>query len=79
MPLFWNSIFRKSSFKCKTQFLDNRVIANLDLEKKKIYGTQVPWIWVPFKELEFMELEFHLNIFKELEFHEHKFHKFFFF
>ena len=33
-------------------------------KKKKICGTQVP-----FKELEFMELEFHLSIFKELEFY----------
>ena len=43
MPLFWNSIFRKSSFKCKTRFWKNRVIANVDLEKKK------------FMELEFHE------------------------
>ena len=35
MPLFWNSIFRKSSSKCKTRFLDNRVIVKLNLEKKK--------------------------------------------
>ena len=34
-------------------------------KKKKNCGTQVP-----FKELEFMELEFHLSIFKELEFFE---------
>ena len=33
-------------------------------KKKKNCGTQVP-----FKELEFMELEFHLSIFKELEFY----------
>ena len=56
MLLFWNSIFRKSSFKCKIRFLDNQVIAKLNLEKKN-----------------FLELEFHLNIFKELEFHEFEF------
>ena len=47
MPLFWNSIFRKSSFKCKTQFLDNRAIAKLNSEYIYIYilffsGTRIP-------------------------------------
>ena len=45
MPLFWNSIFYKSSFKCKTRFLEHRVIANVDLE---IF-------------LFFLELEFHVK------------------
>ena len=55
MPLFWNSIFSKSSFNLKldflkiefqfkTRFLDNRVITNwkLNLKQKKGHGTWVP-------------------------------------
>ena len=43
MPLFWNSIFRKSSFKCKTLFLDNRVIAKLNLD----FFFSFSGTWVP--------------------------------
>ena len=62
MPLVWNYLEKCPCF--ETRFLDNRVVANLDLGGKKNSGTRVP-----FKELEFMELKFHKNIFKELEFH----------
>ena len=32
ISMFWNSIFKKSSFKCITQFLEYRIIANVDLD-----------------------------------------------
>ena len=51
MPSFW-----KSSFKCKTWFLENRVIANVNLDKKK------------FLELEFHELEFQKFFFFNFQF-----------
>ena len=74
MSLFWNSIFYKLSFKCKTQFLEHQIIANVDLDKY-IYIYIFIYLYilgtlVPCKVLEFMELKFHLNFFKELEFHE---------
>ena len=48
------------SFKCKTQFLDNRVIAKWNLKKeKKNYGTRVPWKYSSGTRVLWMELEFH--------------------
>ena len=64
MSLFWNSIFYKSSFKCKTRFLEHRVIAKVDLDfffffgNSFFEGTRVSWTWVLHLELKFMELEF---------------------
>ena len=62
--------FLKIKFQFKTWFLDNRVIANWKLKKKKKRNCGT---WVPFKELEFMELEFLENILVELEFQKKKF------
>ena len=57
IPLFWNLIFFKSSSKCKTWFLEHRVISNVDLEKffffflnsSSMWSTQVHGNWIPFK------------------------------
>ena len=50
--------FLKVEFQCKTRLLENRVIAKLNLKKKKKIVELVNSSSI-FKELEFMQLEFH--------------------
>ena len=63
--------FLKSSCKCITQFLEYRVMTNMDLEIFFFFffgGSQVHGTRVPYKVLKFMELKFHLNFFHELKY-----------
>ena len=53
-----NAPVRKSSSKCKTRFLEHRVIAKVDLGKKKNLGTRVLHMVLKFMEIEFQNFFF---------------------
>ena len=61
--------FLKIEFQFKTQFLDNQVITNWKLKKKKMHGTWVPRARVPCNFFFFLKFDHPILNFLQIEFY----------